>query len=217
VSDERLRELEARWRSTGSEEDELAWIAARARVGERLERASYLRLVSLDPPLAADCLEQATRDDALRSARIRVAARYGHLPAAELLSRDPSLGSSPGHEDPVSPELPFRAAICAVARQGLATTTAAYASEALEVYRAAEVAVEDGAVSWQQAGEALLAFEAIEDGVEVGSYLVEEACNALIYLFQRPDLAAAHLQFGLGEEAFNQAFVAELLAPVFDS
>lgn len=34
MSDARLRELERRWRETGSVEDEAAWLAARLRAGE---------------------------------------------------------------------------------------------------------------------------------------------------------------------------------------
>ncbi len=45
MSDERLRELERRWRESGSVEDEAAWLLERVRVGEldqdRLELAAY--------------------------------------------------------------------------------------------------------------------------------------------------------------------------------
>ncbi|MDC3379091.1 hypothetical protein OAX78_02280 [Planctomycetota bacterium] len=46
MSDERLRELERRWKRTGSAEDEAAWLSARVRTGtiteRRLQVAAYL-------------------------------------------------------------------------------------------------------------------------------------------------------------------------------
>ncbi len=60
MSDEKLRELERRFKETGSVEDEAAWLVERVRVGdltqERLELAAYLgheparRLFEKDPP-----------------------------------------------------------------------------------------------------------------------------------------------------------------------
>lgn len=217
MSDRAERALEAHWRATGAEEDELAWITARVRGGERLDWASYQRLVELEPPAAADYLEAESRGVALRSARLRVAARYGHLPACELLARDPELRPPPGAEDSRSPELPFRSALCGVVRRCLATSEDEHAPQALAVYAAVERALQDGAVSWPQAGGALLALDQIDPNVQVACPKVIAALNGLLYVFQRPDQTAVLLQGGFGKEAFDAAFVAELLAPVFAS
>ena len=48
MSDEKLRELERRYRETGSVDDELAWLRERARAGERLDWLCFSRLHGLD-------------------------------------------------------------------------------------------------------------------------------------------------------------------------
>ncbi len=61
MSDERLRELERRWRETGSVEDEAAWLRERVRVGdlsqERLELAAYCRHAAAERAYAGPRLD----------------------------------------------------------------------------------------------------------------------------------------------------------------
>lgn len=47
MSDERLRELERRWKETGAVEDEAAWLVERIRVGEILASQAKTRLAEL--------------------------------------------------------------------------------------------------------------------------------------------------------------------------
>lgn len=54
MSDARLRELERRWRESGSVEDEEAWLIARCRAGEILRWADYVRLAELNGTDALD-------------------------------------------------------------------------------------------------------------------------------------------------------------------
>ena len=96
MSDEKLRELERRFRETGSAEDELAWLRERARSGEKLDWDSYSRLHELDVEAAADFLRWRVEAGELSSSNLELAAYCGHRAAAlersdgpELLQEDP--------------------------------------------------------------------------------------------------------------------------------
>lgn len=70
MSDERLRELEHRFRETGSADDELAWLRERARLGEKLDWDSYSRLHELDAEAAADYLRWRVETGELGAAEL---------------------------------------------------------------------------------------------------------------------------------------------------
>ncbi|MBL4849349.1 MAG: hypothetical protein JKY65_27800 [Planctomycetes bacterium] len=82
MSDDRLRELERRWRETGAPEDERAWLRGRLRAVARLDWASYQRACELDPAAAADYLGKRVGPKDLR-----LAARLGSATAALSLGQ----------------------------------------------------------------------------------------------------------------------------------
>ena len=53
MSDERLRELERRWKETGSVEDEAAWLSERVRAGELTEERLRLAAALGQPAAVA--------------------------------------------------------------------------------------------------------------------------------------------------------------------
>lgn len=216
MSDQRLRELEARWRASGSGEDEVAWLTERVRNGERLDWQSYLRLALVDPPTAAEYLDLSTLSTKLTPERVRLAARYGHLPANELLTRDGGYGANAAREETLVPEIGYRELICEVARWALHEHSPdRVAAEAfVAAYAAVEEVILAGGVNWQHSGEALATVDSL-NGLETDCALAMEASTALLYIFERPDLSVATLQAALGEGEFNRAFVARLLAPAF--
>src|SRR5687768_4148255 len=81
MTDSRLRELECRWRSSGSVEDEATFLRERVRVGdltrERLELAAYCdhggAIASIDSPLRSPAV--LTVDDF--KDRVRALSRWG--------------------------------------------------------------------------------------------------------------------------------------------
>ncbi|MGE0711198.1 MAG: hypothetical protein AB7N76_28955 [Planctomycetota bacterium] len=83
MSDEKLRELERRFRETGSAEDEVAWLRERARSGEKLDWESYSRLHELDVDAAADYLRWRVATGDLAQERLELAA-FCEFPGARL-------------------------------------------------------------------------------------------------------------------------------------
>ncbi|MGE0713181.1 MAG: hypothetical protein AB7N76_35465 [Planctomycetota bacterium] len=86
MSDERLRALERRYRETGAEEDEAAWLAARLRAAE-LEPARALLLAALGHPAALAAIEDAAevfQSDYLRYLRAGLRAQEPELLQAHL-------------------------------------------------------------------------------------------------------------------------------------
>ena len=81
MSDEKLRELERRFRETGSAEDEVAWLRERARSSERLDWDSYSRLHDLDLKAAANYLQWRVETGDLTRERLELAASCGHTAA----------------------------------------------------------------------------------------------------------------------------------------
>ncbi|MGE0706922.1 MAG: hypothetical protein AB7N76_02975 [Planctomycetota bacterium] len=79
MSDEKLRELERRFRETGSAEDEVAWLRERARSGEKLDWESYSRLHELDVDAAADYLRWRVATGDLTQERLELAAYCGEV------------------------------------------------------------------------------------------------------------------------------------------
>ena len=78
MSDEKLRELERRFRETGSADDEVAWLRERARAGEKLNWDSYSRLHELDVEAAADYLRWRVEIGDLSPEDLRLAAVARH-------------------------------------------------------------------------------------------------------------------------------------------
>jgi len=85
VTDSKLRELERRWKETGSVEDEWAWLSARVRGGERLDWESYSRLAELDVGAATEYLRERVDEGDLSQERLELAALCSHDPACVLL------------------------------------------------------------------------------------------------------------------------------------
>ena len=68
MTDSLLRELERRFRETSSTEDELTWLLARARAGEKLDDVAFSKVLVADPETARNYLRDyrgATREEAL--------------------------------------------------------------------------------------------------------------------------------------------------------
>lgn len=78
--DDRLRELERRFKESGAPADELAYLRERVRRGERLGWPDYLRLAALSEEAAVEYL--ATLE--LEPSRIELAACLGHAPCRRL-------------------------------------------------------------------------------------------------------------------------------------
>jgi hypothetical protein len=79
--DSSVRALERRFQATHSLEDELAWLNARVRAGQRLEWAAYARLAELAPGDAAVYVEGLVKQGVVEPARLGLAACSGHVPA----------------------------------------------------------------------------------------------------------------------------------------
>lgn len=77
MSDADLRELERRWRETGSLEDEASWLRGRTRTGASLDWTAYSRLRDLDPQAAADYVGSQIDSGALEPERVQLAACVG--------------------------------------------------------------------------------------------------------------------------------------------
>ena len=107
MSDEKLRELERRFRETGSAEDEVAWLRERARSSERLDWDSYSRLHDLDLKAAANYLQWRVETGDLTRERADV-----HAGGAVLLDSDPS-----GEEREACAKARALLAACAAARE----------------------------------------------------------------------------------------------------
>jgi len=86
VTDSKLRELERRWKETGSVEDELAWLRERVRSGAALDEASYARLATLDSPSAVAYLYSRALANPTRTAALALAGRCGDELAREALA-----------------------------------------------------------------------------------------------------------------------------------
>ncbi|HBP18982.1 MAG TPA: hypothetical protein DEA08_14500 [Planctomycetes bacterium] len=89
MSDEKLRELERRFRETGSADDELAWLRECARSGEKLDWDSYSRLHELDVEAAADLLRWRVKTGDLSQERLEVAAWCGHEASGRIARLEP--------------------------------------------------------------------------------------------------------------------------------
>jgi len=90
VTDDRLRDLERRWRASGSPVDEGAWLAERIRAGDRLDWDGYARLAALDPEAAAADLRRRREAGELSRDALDLAAYCGHAPARAVASGAPS-------------------------------------------------------------------------------------------------------------------------------
>lgn len=88
MSDERLRELERRWKETGAVADEAAYLLERVRIGSltptRLELAAYCgsegARQALDGPPSADLQSLLRRLEALSAVKIAIAAATSVIP-----------------------------------------------------------------------------------------------------------------------------------------
>ena len=76
MSDSKLRELERRWRETGTREDRLALARERVRSGSVLELDEYFVLADFEPDSAAGYLRSRALPE-----RLELAARCGHQAA----------------------------------------------------------------------------------------------------------------------------------------
>lgn len=83
MSDEKLRELERRFKETGSAQDEAVWLYELLRTGEALDWHSYLRLMELDVVAASRHLKQRVATGDLTADQMALAAKLGHTPAGE--------------------------------------------------------------------------------------------------------------------------------------
>ena len=84
MTDSRLRDLERRLGETNSPEDELAWLKALLRAGEKLSWESYCRLHALHVGSAADYLRRRVETGDLTPERLGLAALCGHEAALRL-------------------------------------------------------------------------------------------------------------------------------------
>ena len=125
MSDEKLRELERRFRETGSPDDELAWLRECARSGEKLDWDSYSRLHELDVEAAADYLRWRVGSGDLSASRLRLAGRLGH-PAALRVFRDCQPGDVRALSKLESSELAIEIAKSLLPEEELATVRDAY-------------------------------------------------------------------------------------------
>ncbi|MGE0706576.1 MAG: hypothetical protein AB7N76_05825 [Planctomycetota bacterium] len=98
MSDSELRDLERRWRESGVDDDELAWLQALVRRVPALTWEQYSRLGSLDPESAAGYLELQVQSGELELERVERAASVGEPGARALCARraalQPTVGDS---------------------------------------------------------------------------------------------------------------------------
>ncbi len=88
MSDEKLRELERRWKETGAPEDEEAYLVEQVRVGETLDWDGYSRLSELNVEAAAEYLRGRVERGELTQERLELAAYCGEAGAILLSPTD---------------------------------------------------------------------------------------------------------------------------------
>jgi hypothetical protein len=88
VAEDRLRELERRFKESGSEQDELAYLQEQVRTGGTLDWDSYSRLAELNVEAAADYLRARVERGDLEREKLELAAYCSHEPARLVLGEE---------------------------------------------------------------------------------------------------------------------------------
>jgi hypothetical protein len=97
VAEERLRELERRFKESGAEQDELDWLREEIRFRGTLGWEHYSRLAELSVETAVDHLTARVERGELGQEELELAAYCGHAPARRILGEAaPSVPEAPG-------------------------------------------------------------------------------------------------------------------------
>jgi len=90
VTDGKLRELERRWKETGSVEDEARYLLERVRVAEPLASSSFWRLAEVDVASAAEYLKSRVESGDVPHDLVAVAGRFGEPTSRRALEAPPA-------------------------------------------------------------------------------------------------------------------------------